>query len=72
VSRHWGIISVTTAEEGRTMTRHTPSSPAAQMLALRFAVDDLKADYLETGLDGDGHPIAGNFLVPASRLPARG
>jgi hypothetical protein len=104
-------LPIAAAGEYLTAWQHggNPPSPVAQMsppLALRFAVDDLKAYCLEAALAGGGRPssrqqadwfwnetaagaaimalrranlaseddrlklIAGNFLVPALRVPA--
>jgi fermentation-respiration switch protein FrsA (DUF1100 family) len=58
-----GLSGMSIGEAGRYMAswlrRETPESPSAEMsapLALRFAVDDLKAAYIEAALSGSAKP----------------
>jgi hypothetical protein len=58
-----GLSGLSIGEAGRYMAAwlrgESPSSPSAEMsppLALRFAVDDLKAGYIEVALSGSGRP----------------
>jgi hypothetical protein len=58
-----GLSGLSIGEAGRYMAswlrRETPESPSAEMsapLALRFAVDDLKAAYIEVALSGSAKP----------------
>jgi hypothetical protein len=58
-----GLSGLSVGEAGRYMAgwlrRQTPESPSAEMsapLTLRFAVDDLKAAYIEVALSGSAKP----------------
>jgi hypothetical protein len=58
-----GLSGLSIGEAGRYMAswlrRETPESPSAEMsapLTLRFAVDDLKAAYIEVALSGSAKP----------------
>lgn len=58
-----GLSGLSVSEAGRYMASwlrgHNPESPSAEMsapLTLRFAVDDLKAAYIEVALSGSARP----------------